>query len=61
MGNSLHISIVTVVNKLTSLQHTAINCKCFRGNFHKDLFKAANQLMTNSVESIVISFRRILI
>ena len=27
----------------------------FRGNFHTDLFRKANQLMTNSVESIVIS------
>ena len=47
--------VVTVVNKLTSLQHKAINCKCFRGNFHTDLFRTANYLMTNSVESIVIS------
>ena len=47
--------VVTVVNKLTSLQHKAINCKCFKGNFHTDLFKTAKQLMTNSVESIVIS------
>ena len=47
--------VVTVVNQLTSLQHKAINCKCFRGNFHTDLFRTANQLMTNSVESIVIS------
>ena len=46
---------MVVVNYLTSLQHKAINCKCFRGNFHTDLFKTANQLMTNSVESIVIS------
>ena len=47
--------VVTVVNKLTSLQHKPINCKCFRGNFHTDLFKTAKQLMTNSIESIVIS------
>ena len=47
--------VVTVVNQLTSLQHKAINCKCFRGNFHTDLFRTANQLMTNLVESIVIS------
>ena len=47
--------VVTVVNKLTSLQHKPINCKCFRGNFHTDLKNTTNQLMTNSVESIVIS------
>ena len=47
--------VVTVVNKLTSLQHKAINCKSFRGNFHTDLLKTANQPMTHPVESIVIS------
>ena len=28
---------------------------CIRDSFHTDLFRTANQLMTNSVESIVIS------
>ena len=27
----------------------------FRSSFHTDLYKIANQLMTNSIESIVIS------
>ena len=47
--------VVTVVNQLTSLQHKAINCKCFRGKFHTDLLKKTNLLMTNTGESIVIS------
>ena len=31
--------------------------KCFRGNFHTNLLRTANYLMTYSVESIVISVR----
>ena len=42
-------------NQLTSLQHKTFNCKCFRASFLTDLLMIANQPMTNSVESIVIS------
>ena len=47
--------VVNVVKKLTSLQHKTFTCKCFRSNFHTNLLRTANYLMTNSVESIVIS------
>ena len=47
--------VVIVVNQLTSLQHKTLTCKCFRSNFHTNILRTANYLMTNSVESIVIS------
>ena len=47
--------VVIVVNQLTSLQHKTLTCKCFRSNFHTNLLRTTNYLMTNSVESIVIS------
>ena len=46
---------MSIVNELTSLQHKTFTCKRFRSNFHTNLLRTANYLMTNSVESIVIS------
>ena len=47
--------VVTVVNKLTSLQHKTFTFKWFRSNFHTNTLRTTIYLMTNSVESIVIS------
>ena len=47
--------VVIVVNQLTSLQHKAVNWKCFKGSFRRDLLKKTNLPMTNTGESIVIS------